>query len=264
MANLTFNPTRVDFQGIIYPGLSAQDVVITNAVGASAIITGITLNNSQFSLNAYSVVSAAIDVAGTKTITLSSNWTNAYLNSGVQGLLSFTVSGQGFSPALSTVTYAISGLFDGISINDFSVAGNAYTDQYFNTITYPQLSSGTIKITNNTGASATVIGISINNTTDFSLNTTGALVNIGGLGGTKTFILSSAAWPDPYLDAIRQGTITVTLTSTGIVGSPTGTATATVSALYNGLEYPSSAVDVDGFTYDSPQEHARLYVNGEI
>ena len=116
MAVLTFNPTGKDFGTINYPSVSGQYFGITNAVGVSAEIRSISLNNSNFVLgtDAQTVTGVTLDVSDTTGFTISSNWTNNFLDNSELVTASLIVSGHGLTPSTSSVSVVLSAYFDGL------------------------------------------------------------------------------------------------------------------------------------------------------
>jgi len=243
MAVLTFSPVSAHFGGIIYSGVSGQDVTVTNAVGVSAVITGFSVDNAQFTVTNVDAVSTVLDPSETCTFSVSSNWTDRFLNSNSYGTVTLNVSGIA-TGATSSVSYGVSALFDGISINNFTVP---YTNTHFGTIAFSGVSAGIVTVTNNIGTSAVIRSVTVDNSY-FVLNTAGTLNVLTNNGGTRTFVVSSN-WADAYFDGTQVGTISVTVSAEG-ASSPIGTVTSTVSATFNGLEYIELNVDNDEAAYN--------------
>lgn len=136
----------------------------------------------------------------------------------------------------------------------------------FLTINYPSISGQSILVENLVGLSAEIKGITINNS-HFTVNTSPALnTRLGNINeslSTTSFTISSN-WADAYYDGIALGTVSITVSGLNTTPS-TSTVTWAVSGLFNGLEWPSNAIDNSGgWSYDSPQTHARLYVTSHI
>lgn len=133
---------------------------------------------------------------------------------------------------------------------------------HYGTIDYPSVSANIFNITIGPDLSGVVTALSVGsdyfviNTDDYD-----AIVDVVYAPDTVLSATLSSYWNDNYFDGEIATTVNISFSAENGVLSALS---IPVTGTFNGLEYPNNVTDPSGFAYASPQDHARLYVNGNI